>query len=88
MSKYVWALEMNKYDESGQKHLVIHADRLSVYEGAICFYRVDEKAKSPENVWEDGEYLVAYMPTDRVMSVEMLDKETGEPVGFMPGEPL
>jgi hypothetical protein len=30
--------------------------------------------------------LVAFLPSDRVFEIEILDDETGEPAGFLPVE--
>jgi hypothetical protein len=85
MSKYTWSITLGAYDVSGKSHLTIKADECSISEGCICFYRTDPIDSTPDSMWHSHR-LVAFIPTDRVMEVELLDNVTGEPIGFMPND--
>ena len=84
MGKYAWQITLNKYDNSGVDHLYIRADSCDIYDGAVKFYNYT--AKTEDNPYPEL-YLVAYLPTERVFEIELLDDETGEPIGFLPAEP-
>ena len=84
MAKYTWQITLNKYDNAGVDHLYVKADSCDIYDNAIKFHVSPSKT-------EDDPYpeqcLVAYLPSDRVFEIELLDSETGEPIGFLPTEP-
>jgi len=80
MPKHTWSITLNPYDPSGQHHKTVKADVCYIDNGAVCFYLRGEKTEEdlyPENI------LTAYIPTDRVLEIEILDNETGEPIGFL-----
>ena len=83
MSRYAWQVTLNKYDNSGVDHLYIRADRCYTENGSIYFIRDGEKTE--ENPYPEG-VLAVYLPSDRVFEIELLDNETGEPIGFLPAE--
>jgi len=83
MSKYTWMIELNKYDPIGIDHLVIKADSCVAVDGMVSFFRNEKNQE--DSIW-DNNYMVAMLPSDRVMSVELLDNETGEPIGFIPND--
>jgi hypothetical protein len=82
MSKYTWSITLGAYDVSGKSHLTIKADDCSISEGCICFYRTEKSDSNPDSVWH-SHCLVAFIPTDRVLEIELLDNVTGEPIGFL-----
>ena len=84
MANHTWQITLNKYDTSDVDQLYVKADSCDIYEGAIKFHI--DPAKTAENPYPES-VLVAYLPTDRVFEIEILDNETGEPIGFLPVEP-
>jgi hypothetical protein len=83
MPKHTWSITLNPYDVSGKSHLIIKADTCNVDTSVIYFHR--NEGKTEHFTWDDS-YLVACIPMDRVMEVELLDNETGEPIGFVPND--
>jgi hypothetical protein len=83
MAKHTWQITLNKYDNAGVDQLYVKADSCDIYEGAIKFHI--DPAKTEENPYPES-VLVAFLPSDRVFEIEILDDETGEPAGFLPVE--
>ena len=80
MPKNTWSIKLYPYDHSGHTHKTVKADSCSVYDGRIAFY--NNVSKTDDDPFPES-LLIAYIPTDRVFELEILDDETGEPVGFL-----